>query len=280
MTILPKMSGEIFRQDYGVDTFPLLFMPAKGTGQEGYDILTDEGSRQVSEKIAGLTALAGMVITLPQGWSGKLRSMEDVSRLLRGLFLPLQTFLQSPAKKFVVLIHCRDDAETRGRLLAEGMLGMFLSAAQEYTSVQFRTLEIDKKTDLRAALRDALDRGYPMVEMIHREGRVFTSEGHVAPLLCRDLSRLDLSPGDVVVMSGGATGIGAHLARSLAPFKPRLVFLGRTPLDPGMNTVNSLFHASAFGVFRSRGQGPGDYPDPGGSARRRDRGNVSYLRCR
>ena len=29
-------------------------------------------------------------------------------------------------------------------------------------------------------------------------------------------------------MSGGATGISAHLARSLAPFMPRLVFLGRT----------------------------------------------------
>ena len=70
--------------------------------------------------------------------------MADVSRLLRGLFLPLKAFLQSPAKKFVVLIHSREDAETLGRLLAEGMLGLFLSAAQEYPSVQFRTLEIDR----------------------------------------------------------------------------------------------------------------------------------------
>ncbi len=38
-------------------------------------------------------------------------------------------------------------------------------------------------------------------------------------------------------MSGGATGISAHLARSLVPFKPRLVFLGRTSLDSGMNTA-------------------------------------------
>ena len=76
-----------------------------------------------------------------------------------------------------------------------------------------------------------------MVEMVHRDGRVFTSEGRVAPSVFRDPSSLELSPGDVVVMSGGATGISAHLARSLAPFKPRLVFLGRTSLDPGMNTV-------------------------------------------
>ncbi|RPJ06006.1 MAG: KR domain-containing protein, partial [Deltaproteobacteria bacterium] len=163
--------------------------------------------------------------------------MEDVSRLLRGLFILLKTFLQTPSRKFVVLIHSEEDTEKSVRLPAEGMLGLFLSAAQEHPAVQFRTLEIGRDTDLRAALCDALDRGYTMVEMAHRDGRVFTSEGHIAPSLFRDRSSLDLSPGDVVVMSGGATGIGAHLARSLVPFKPRLVFLGRTPLDPGMNTV-------------------------------------------
>jgi hypothetical protein len=161
--------------------------------------------------------------------------MADVSRLLRGLFLLVKAFLQSPVKKFVVLIHSREDTETPGRLLAEGMLGLFLSAAQEYTSVQFRTLEIDRDTDLRAALRGALDRGYPVVETMHRDGGVFTSEGQVAPSTFKELSSLNLNPGDVVVMSGGATGITAHLARSLVPFAPRLVLLGRTPLDPGID---------------------------------------------
>src|SRR4030043_1263765 len=129
--------------------------------------------------MAGLSPISGMVITLCQGGSGRLRSMVDVSRLLRGLFLLLKAFLQSPAKKFVVLIHSREDSETLGRLLAQGMLGLFLSAAQEYPSVQFRTLAIDPDTDLRAAFGKALDRGYPVVEMIHRDGKVFTSEGSV-----------------------------------------------------------------------------------------------------
>ena len=163
--------------------------------------------------------------------------MADVSQLLRGLFLLLKAFLQSPAKKFVVLIHSREDTETLGRLLAEGMLGLFLSAAQEHPSVQFRTLEIDRDTDLHVALRGALDRGCTVVEIIHRDGRVFTSEGHVAPSVFGDSSSLNLSPGDVVVMSGGATGISAHLARSLVPFMPRLVFLGRTSLDPGIDSA-------------------------------------------
>ena len=236
---IAKNVGDIFRQDYGVDTIPMLFMQAKGTGQEGYDILTDEGSCKVSQRISGLSSLAGMVITLPKGWSGKLKGIADVSRLLRGLFLPLKAFLQSPAKKFVVLIHCRDDAETLGRLPAEGMLGMFLSAAQEYSSVQFRTLEIDRAADLRAALCSALDRGYTEVEMIHCDGKVFTSEGYVAPSIFRNLSSLNLNPGDIVVMSGGASGISAHLARGLVPFRPRIVFLGRTPIDTAINSAKT-----------------------------------------
>ena len=80
-----------------------------------------------------------------------------------------------------MLIHSGEDTETPGRLPAEGMLGLFLSAAQEHPSVQFRTLEIGRDTDLRTALCDALDRGYTVVEMIHRDGKVFTSEGRVAP---------------------------------------------------------------------------------------------------
>ena len=186
-----------------------------------------------------LTSLAGMVITLPQGGSAGLRDVAEAARLLRGLFLALQAFLQSPAKKFVVLIHSREDTETLAGLPAEGMLGLFLSAAQEYPSVQFRTLAIDPDTDLRAALGGALDRGCPVVEMMHRDGRVFTSEGRVAPSVFNGPASLNLSPGDVIVMSGGAAGITAHLARSLAPFRPRLVFLGRTPLNPGINPGTS-----------------------------------------
>jgi NAD(P)-dependent dehydrogenase (short-subunit alcohol dehydrogenase family) len=210
-----------------------------GPGLESYNLLTDAGSLRIAERISALASFTGMVITLPQGGSARLRDMSDVARLLRGLFGVLKAFLQSPARKFVVLIHSREDTQTLGGLLAEGMLGLFLCAAQENPSVQFRTLAIGPDTNLRAAFDGSLDRGFTIVEMIHREGRVFTSEGRVAPSVFNGPASLNLSPGDVIVMSGGAAGITAHLARSLAPFRPRLVFLGRTPLSPGINTVQS-----------------------------------------
>ena len=242
-----RSTMEILRRDYGVDTLPMLFRPEDLAPKEGRgELLTEAGSGRAAESIAGRTDLAGMVITLPQGGSDKLSSMEDVSRLLRGLFLPLQAFLQSPKKKFLVLLRAGEETDAFGKILAEGMLGLFLSAAQEYPSVQFRSLALERDTDLRAALHGALDRGCSSVETVHRDGRVFTSEGRVAPALCGNSPGLKLSPGDVVVISGGATGISADLARSLVPFTPRLVFLGRTFLPPGLDLARlHLGHSSA-----------------------------------
>ena len=243
---IAKNAGDILRMDYGIDTFPMVFMQERVCFDEwDHNIQTDEGASRAVDKIADLSPLSGMIISIGQGESVRLESMEGVSRLLKGFFLLLKAFLQSPSKKFMILIHSGADTEDYGRLLTEGMLGLFLSAAQEYPSVQFRTLEIEKDTDLRMALQNALDRACPVVEMIHRDGKLITSEGHIAPWVFEDSSSLNLCSGDVVVMSGGATGISAHLARGLASLRPRLVFLGRTFLDPGVNSENPHPHYSA-----------------------------------
>jgi malonyl CoA-acyl carrier protein transacylase len=236
--VMARSAGSILQKDFAVNTLPMVFMEESFPhGETGYDIRTNDGALGLANKIAGLTPLAGLIICLDQGESGRLKSMTDVSRLLRGWFILMKAFLQSPAGKFVVLIHAGEELETFGGLAAEGMLGLFLSAAQEYPSVQFRTVEIDQNTDLRMALRGSLDKASPLVERIHREEKVMTSQWRLAPLVLAETKSLQPSPGDVIVMSGGATGISARLARSLAPFSPRLVFLGRTPFDPVVNSV-------------------------------------------
>ena len=108
--------GDILRLDYGVKTHPLLFMPGNlGPKVEGYDLLTDAGALRAAESISGLKSLAGMVITLPQGGSARLGDVAEAARLLRGLFGVLKAFLQSSAKKFVVLIHSREDSRNSRR---------------------------------------------------------------------------------------------------------------------------------------------------------------------
>ncbi|MDZ7667477.1 MAG: SDR family oxidoreductase [Desulfotignum sp.] len=229
-------AGDILSKDYKVIPFPMGFLQESiDPGKPGHDIRTQDGALRAVEQIADLFSVSGMVITLGRGGPVKLDTMTDVSQLLKGFFLLLKTFLASSAKKFIVLIHSARDIETPVQLVVEGMLGLFLSAAREYPSVQFRTLEIDTDTDLQKALHNALDRACAVVEMMHRDGKIITSEGLFAPSVFRGSSGLNLTPQDVIVISGGATGISSHLARCLAPFMPRLVLLGRTILDPGID---------------------------------------------
>ena len=105
-------AGDLLRLDHGVDIFPMPFMQGSfGPGETGYDIRTDEGARSASDRISGLTSLVGMLILLPHDVPESLRSMEDVSRLLKGLFIIMKAFLQTPARKFVVLVHSVEDTE-------------------------------------------------------------------------------------------------------------------------------------------------------------------------
>ena len=79
---------DLLRLDYGVEAVPLVFMPGNlGPKVEGCDLLTDAGSSRAAERISGLESLAGMVITLPQGGSARLKDTAEAARLLRGLFL-------------------------------------------------------------------------------------------------------------------------------------------------------------------------------------------------
>ncbi|MBA3013182.1 MAG: SDR family oxidoreductase [Proteobacteria bacterium] len=247
---IAQRTGDILRTDYRVKTFPMgVLQESLDSGKTGHDIRTEKGALQAADKIATLLPVSGMVITLGQDGPIISSSMADVSQLLKGFFVLLKAFLESPAKKFILLIHSGEDIETPVRLLTQGMLGLFLSAAQEYPSIQFRTLAIEKDTDLQKAVHNALDRGCKLVEMIHQDGKLLTSEGGLAPSIFRDSSGLNLNPGSVIVMSGGATGISAYLARGLAPFMPRLVFLGRTRLDlkgdPAKPLAGPSFSASA-----------------------------------
>jgi malonyl CoA-acyl carrier protein transacylase len=235
-TGLRKMAGDVFRRDYGVNIVPLTFIEhGKDPENEGFDLRTDGGASQAAGSLGQIEALAGMVFIVDEAPAGKELSMHEVSRLLKGFFSVLKTFLDSPAKKFVLLLHKAAEHEGPGRLLAEGLLGMFLSAAQEFGSVQFRTVRLNDKSELRDAIRASLDRSQKVIETVYLDGKHVALKGVSSPSVFEESERLELGPEDVVVFSGGGYGITSFLARSLVPFGCKLVFLGRTVLEPDID---------------------------------------------
>jgi len=123
-------------------------------------------------------------------------------------------------------------SHTAEALAAEGILGMFLAAAHEYESMLFRSVALDTRTDFKGALDQALDTGNPLIQLIYHDQEVFSIKASNAPLSLTRAPELELGAGDVIVISGGAKGVTYRIARALAPFKPRIVLLGRTELDP------------------------------------------------
>jgi malonyl CoA-acyl carrier protein transacylase len=224
--------GTVFRRDYGVTPVHVSMFPdPSATEGAAFNFLTTEGRAEAVEDLAAMESLAGIVFVVDDLLEQRLDGMESASELLDGMFAILKTFLESGARKFALLINKCSDNEGKGRVLAEGILGMFLSAALEFSSVQFRTIRVDDQTDLRDAIRGALDRNRKPIQLIYREGEAFTMEGHVVPASYENGVSLQIHPGDVVIFSGGGYGISPYIARSMAPMGCKIVLLGRTTLD-------------------------------------------------
>ena len=204
---------------------------SQGNAPEHFDLRTREGGAAAAKFLADTPELAGIIITL-DGGSDEQFSLAEAPTLLTGLFQSLQTLLSSPVKEFCVLLSRGLNPAGPSRIVAEGILGMFLAAAQEYPDFLFRTVSLDQGTDLTAALPQALDTGLRLIQIIYQGSQALTQKAvaEAAPFSAEPA--LSLAPGDVVVISGGARGVTPYLAKALAPFSPRVALLGRTKLDP------------------------------------------------
>ena len=109
-----------------------------------------------------------------------------------------------------------------------------------------RSVALESRTDVQNALNFALDTGNPIIELSYHDQKPFTVKATNAPLSLTHPPEIVLGAGDVVVISGGAKGVTYRIAQALAPFKSRIVLLGRTELDP----------AAAYDTLRNAG-GPG-----------------------
>jgi NAD(P)-dependent dehydrogenase (short-subunit alcohol dehydrogenase family) len=231
-TGLRKQVGTVFRRDYGVNFASMTFLGSQSDPEEGgFDLRTDQGALLAARKLDGMESLAGIVFIIDDVLEEKVKTLEEVSALLKGFFTLLKTFVDSASRKFAMCLYQSHGSDGYGSVLAEGVLGMFLSAAHEFGSVQFRSVRLDQGTDMRDAIRGALDRSQRLLEMNYRDGSPFTRQGKVAASSFVDTPKLVLGPDDVVVFSGGAYGITPALARSITPFGCKMVFLGRTSVD-------------------------------------------------
>jgi len=227
--------------DFCERTWKAAVLSLNVSGQEAdLNLTTPDGAAAVAARLDACPNLAGLILVMEDG--APPPELDAVPALLTGLFQCLQALTRSSAKEFALLADRGLTPESPWQVAAQGVLGMFLAAAQEYGSVLFRTAALDRATPPAAALAQALDRRSPILERLYRQGQAYALEARSEDLPLPEAPVLDLKPGHVVVISGGGRGITAHLARALAPFAPRLALLGRSPL-PSPEDADQLLAA-------------------------------------
>jgi len=218
-----------------------LHLDCLSQGEGGsFDLRTPEGAGKAAQRLKEARSLAGVVLVVENGSSPVLSETGDVPAFLTGFFGCFKSLMNSKNKAFCLLLLRQVQSHTADAVAGEGILGMFLGAAQEYPSMVFRSVALDGETNLEKALDRALDPGQNVIQWVYHGQEAFSIKASHEPLSLPIKPALELGSEDVVVISGGAKGVTWHIARALAPFKPRVVLLGRTELDP----------AAAYGALR------------------------------
>ncbi len=226
------LAAELSRHLKGVFGARLLLLDCLGQGDRAaFDLRTPEGAQIAAQRLKEARSLAGLVLILEGEQKSILSGGEDIAAFLSGFFSCFKELMSSKNRAFCLLLLRGVQPHTLEAVAGEGILGMFLAAAQEYPSILFRSVALDARTDLQSALDQALDAGNPVIQRIYRGQQTFSMKASFEPLSLLEKPTLELGPENVVVISGGARGVTWHIAKALAPFRCRVFLLGRTGLD-------------------------------------------------
>ncbi len=190
--------------------------------------LTSSEASDNNPELAVTQPLVGVILVLEANDEHPLHHAETMVAMLTRIFSMIKQLLSSSLAGICITVMHNPDHGLNPTVLKEGVLGLMLAATQEYPSVLFRVIELDEDSEVAKALAYALDSDSGLVEMNFHDNRGYGLQAEPVPLTVAKTGRLRLTPGDVVVLSGGVRGIGARLAKSLAAFQPRLVLLGRS----------------------------------------------------
>ncbi|MCU0242199.1 MAG: SDR family NAD(P)-dependent oxidoreductase [Vicinamibacteria bacterium] len=202
---------------------------------ESLAALSPSGLQELAERLLEpAAALGGLIFTipdLPAAPGGAVLA----TPALTACFAALKVFLRAEQRAFCLALEAEPLRSETALAVSEGLRGLFLSAALEVSAVVFRHVRVEAGANLESALPAIFDPQTRDVAITVGADGLRAASAQLAPLPPGENRQVDIAPGDVIVISGGARGITAHVARALAPFRPRFILVGRTPLDASLD---------------------------------------------
>jgi acyl transferase domain-containing protein/NAD(P)H-dependent flavin oxidoreductase YrpB (nitropropane dioxygenase family)/NAD(P)-dependent dehydrogenase (short-subunit alcohol dehydrogenase family)/acyl carrier protein len=226
-----EKAAKLLHRDYGITShrFPI-WVSAQSSDQDQSEIRSRPGKSGLLHKIDKIGSLSGLIFIVDDAVDAKAGNPQEIAVIAKFFFDILKIWINSPAKKFALLLHFDKDPHGCADILREAVTGMFLSLAHEFPAALFRAIKLDESTPLRIGLRGALNRSQSALELIYETEKVYTVEGREQPIIFKPAAGLVLKKGDVIVFSGGY-GITPYLARAFIAEGCKIVLIGRTMFD-------------------------------------------------
>lgn len=216
-----------------------------------------EDERSLSELIAGARRAHGRATALvhlrplvstnasdadalePRGFErrldGELKELLQLARMLESDLRECRRGAVLTATMMGGAFGVGAERQTRWQPASGGVCGFTKALAREWQDVSCRAVDFEADAPperIAEALLQELGTEDGRNEIGHRNGRRLTLDC-VRSSLESGPSKIVLDSESVVLITGGARGITAEIARELANrFQPRLILLGRSPLPP------------------------------------------------
>ena len=139
----------------------MLHLDCLGRAKRHFDLRTAEGAQNAAQRLKEAQSLAGLVLVLEGESESLLAGPEETAAFLTGFFDCLKCLMSSKNKAFCLSLLQRVPVPRLEALTGEGILGMFLAAAQEYPSMLFRSVALEPARTYKSVLDLALDTGQP-----------------------------------------------------------------------------------------------------------------------
>ncbi len=227
---------DLLVRDYGCDVHPAGFLEnAASPAGRAFDLMKPGGGGPAAEALGEIESLAGLVIVLDKAAAALVESVDGATGVLEEFFPVLKSFLASSARRFLVLVDVSEGPGTVLSVLREGLLGAFLAATHEHPGVLFRSVRADGAARAAQVIRAALNTETKPVEItIESQGRqgAKTRIAKSQPCVFSETPRLTPGRDDVILFTGGCSGLMPYLAQEFIPFGCKAAFVGRTAVGP------------------------------------------------
>ena len=212
-------------QNYGVNVVHFSLTEPDSAGKP---VLREIHSQQLElNRLADTTDVAGVVL-LTGGESSFTAGDDSPGQVCTALLLYIQTLVKGDTRLFFFHLRLSSTEDQFCRLIAQGILGILLSAQIEYARTLFRSMWVRDLPDMKEIFDCLLDSQQPLVELELSNGTLYTQELNNSASDSFSRNSLEIFSTDVIVVSAGAAGVTARLVRSLSKFCCTFILLGRS----------------------------------------------------